>query len=954
MKTRYFQLLIPVLLFMSGVTRAQTAMTAGSEAQHQVEEVVVIGSRIKRQDFTSISPLVTLDAEQVTLSGITALEDLVNDAPQLVPYLDRSSNNPGTGVASLNLRGLGPNRTLVTLNGRRMAPADEFGAADINIIPARLIERVQVVTGGASTVYGSDAVAGVVDFVLNDRFEGLEVTGQYDTFEEGDGDVTDLSVVFGFGNERSHVTGFLNVQDREPVFAGDRVLTEIRLQESFTPGSVGELQPSGSPTTPQGTIVFPPAIVPGTGAPPSQITFSGEGTPRPVNPVIDQYNFQPDNYLQVPLERTAAALFGSFELTDTTRLFAEVLFADTSSTLQLAPPPAFVEAVVNLDNPLLTDSQRGFFGSAYDPDGNGLAEFIFSRRLVETGPRILERDAETLRLILGVEGELGANWDWDATVGVSDVQGDNITGNSVFAGRFNQGLLVDPATGACVDEANGCVPFNPFGLSIPPEAAEFLRTGDLISTYSVDENLVSVNVTGDAITLPAGAVGVAAGVEWRELSSRNDPAPELISVGVLGFGGAAQVRGTTDVAEVYAEVLVPILSAAPFADYLAVEAGYRYSDYKFSGAVDNWKVGVDWSPTPSVRFRAMLQQAVRAPNIDELFAQASERPGMLFSPGEDFCAASADPVARGLTDLCVAQGIPADQVGVYQPTIDIGLVVFEGGGNTSLNPETAETLTAGVVVQPERIPHLSLSLDYYRIEIDNAIGSTSLTSALDLCARSNDPASQFCSPVVRDATGNIREYTNPQFNLAALAVEGVDLAVNYRFDLSDSLALFGNSASINVQMLANFAMENTVKSTPTGNPLDCAGFYGGACSFGIDLFQVVPEYRSSTRLTYESGPLTVGLNWQWIGDIDLHLDITCRDFSQFCYPSELDQISDRSYIELSGWFEIGEHAEIFGGVSNLFEEEAPLMGFGATQSNTAPQLYDVYGRRFFVGARYRL
>jgi outer membrane receptor protein involved in Fe transport len=950
---------LALCLAVSSVTLADggLAQPAGSNPSGNglvLEEVVVTGSRIKRKDYTSISPLVTLDAERITLSGVTAVEDLVNEAPQLVPQFNRASNSPGTNASGLNLRGLGENRTLVTLNGRRMVPGDSFGAVDVNVIPSRLLKRVEIVTGGASTVYGSDAVAGVVNFIVDDEFEGLEVTGQYDTFEEGDGDVKDLSVLFGFGNDRGHLTGFFNYQDREPVFAGDRPFSFERLQERFFPPNAGELAPAGSANTVAGRVVFPPAILPGTDGPPVQITFNEDGSPRARNPDLDQYNFQPINYLQTPLRRDSFALFGKYDLTPRISAYGELLYSETSAASQLAPPPAFVEAVVNLDNPLLTESQRELFGSAFDPDGDGLTQFVFARRLEETGPRRLIREAETLRAVLGLKGELSERWDWELSYTSSDVRGDQIVGNAVFADRFTQGLLVDPDTGACSDPSNGCVPFNPFGLTIPEEAAAFLRTGDVKDSYSVDEDIVNFALTGEWLELPAGPIGLAAGVEWRELSASESPDPNFAGGGVLGLNARRRINGSTDVSEVFVEALVPLLAGAPVADYLGLEAGYRRSDYKYSGTADNWKFGVDWAPIADLRFRVMAQRAIRAPNIDELFAEAAEQPGALSDIQADFCTASADPVGNGLTDLCVAQGIPAAQVGIYEAQENYPLTSFEGGGNTDLDPEAADTLTAGIVYQPQWLEDFSVSLDYYSIEIDNAIGSTALENALSLCADSRDPQSQFCQPVVWDQSGNIAQYTNPLFNLATLKAEGIDLAVNYSFDLGSTLALPGESARLALQVLVNYAMENTLQSTPTSTEVDCAGFYGGACRFGVRFFQIIPEYRSSTRLTYYSGPLSVALNWRWIGDVANQIDVACEETPQFCYPTVLEDIDARNYLELSGRFEFGERAEIFGGITNLTEEEPPLMGIGAIQSNTAPSLYDVFGRRFFLGFTYRI
>jgi iron complex outermembrane receptor protein len=944
-----------VSLALANAGMAQSNSTREASADPGlIEEIVVTGSRIKRKDYSSISPLVTLDAEQITFSGVTAVEDLVNEAPQLVPQFNRASNSPGANASGLNLRGLGENRTLVALNGRRMAPGDAFGAVDVNVIPSQLLKRVEIVTGGASTVYGSDAVAGVVNFIINDDYEGVEVTAQYDRFGEGDGDVMDLSLLFGFGNDRGHITGFVNYQDREPVFAGDRPFSAERLQERFFPPNAGELAPAGSANTIPGRIVFPRAVLPGTGGPPVEITFNDDGSPRARNPDTDQYNFQPANYLQTPLRRNSYALFGKYELTQRISAYGELLYSETTASSQLAPPPAFVEARVNLDNPLLTDSQRELFDSAFDPDRDGVAQFVYARRLEETGPRQLIREADTLRAVLGLKGDLSERWDWELSYSMTEVRGESQVGNAVFSDRFTQALLVDPDSGACTDASNGCVPFNPFGLPISDEAADFLRTGTISESYTADEDVLNFAVTGDWLELPAGPIGIAAGFEWRERSATEGTDPSFSGGGILGLVPRRRIDGSADVSEIFIEGLIPLLAGVPFADYLGLEAGYRRSDYKFSGVADNWKIGTDWAPMPGLRFRVMAQRAIRAPNIDELFAEAAVNPGSLMDTNADFCDASNDPVANGLTDLCVAQGIPADQLGVYEATPNYPLISFEGGGSTNLDPETADTLTAGVVYQPEWLEGFSMSLDYYDIEIDNAIGSTDIENALRLCGDSRNAQSQFCEPVVRDQSGNISQYTNPQFNLATLKAEGIDLALNYSLDLGSTLALPGHSARVAVQVLFNYAMDSTLQSTPTSTPIDCAGFYGGACRFGVPFFQIVPEYRSSTRLTYYSGPLSLALNWRWIGEVANQLDVACEETPQFCYPSELGELDSRNYLEFSGRFEFGERAEIFGGVSNLTEEEPPLMGTGAVQSNTAPSLYDVFGRRFFVGLRYRI
>ena len=336
-----------------------------------------------------------------------------------------------------------------------------------------------------------------------------------------------------------------------------------RLQESFTPGQIGQLEPSGSPINPAGVIFFPQVPLPGSGGEPVQVTFDPDGSPRAFDFENDQYNFQPTNYLQVPLERESAALFGRYRLTERTEAFAEVLYSSTSSTSQLAAAPGFVFAFVNTDNPLLTPAQRDLFSGPFDPDGDGFAQAIFAKRLVDVGPRRITREADTLRVVLGLEGDLSDSWDWQATYSWSEVKGEAITGNAAFGDRFEQALLVDPQTGQCFDPSNGCVPFNPFGFAIPEDGVAFLRTGDITEDYGLEEDIFTVVLTGDVFELPAGPVSIAVGAEWRELSSFFEPDTNFVGSNVLGFNAGSAVDGSLDVAEYFVEALVPLLAEYP-------------------------------------------------------------------------------------------------------------------------------------------------------------------------------------------------------------------------------------------------------------------------------------------------------------------------------------------------------------------------------------------------------
>lgn len=957
--------IVPALILSPSLVLSQNepengAEEAKAEDRAPIEEVIVTGSRIKRQDFSSISPIVTLEREDVTLAGITALEDLLNDAPQLVPTFDRTGNNPGRNAAELSLRGLGANRTLLTLNGRRLAPYSVFGTVDVNTIPARLVERVEIVTGGASTVYGSDAVAGVVNFIVDTDFEGFEVTTQYDTFEAGDGEVLDASVLAGGGGDRWHLTGFVNWQDRQPVFTADRRISEVireEYQPPFFPPPFGELGPSGSPTTGAGVGIG--ILAGGVQVP---FTFGEDGAPRFFQIPDDLYNFQERNYLQTPLERLALGLFGDVALAGRLRLFGELLASKVATDSLLAPAPSGASLrLMNFDHPLLTAEQRAWLAIAdLNPASTGIAEFIFGRRFLETGPRVRAADTDSLRMVVGLDGQWLDDWDWELTFSHSESDRDTTFRGGVFASRFAQSLLADPVTGQCFDPGNGCVPVNPFGLgSITDEALAFLETGPILDTESVEERILSFNTTGELLELPAGALAMAAGLEFRDLASRFSPDPNFVGGGVLGYLSNSPVDGAQEVGEVYAEFLAPLLSDAPFADYLGLEAGYRYSDYEFSGGVDNWKIGADWSPAPRLRFRVMAQRAIRAPNIDELFRTPviSERTQPLAADG---CVAENDPVGNGWLDLCVAQGIPAERVG-QQPVAGLfapDLILAAGGGSTELAPEEADTLTAGVVWQPAAWDPFSLSVDYYRIEIDNAIGGTSLDNALALCFEDNDPDSPFCRSIVRGPDFYLAEYTNPQFNLARRVAEGVDLALATSFDLGSGWALDGASATLYLRVLFNHAIESSTQVTALAPTIDCVGFYGGECR---GLIPTTPEHRAITQAIYRSGPFSAALRWQWIDALDNHLDITCELGLPACLDgitgqpllSNLGSTGARDYFDLSARYAFGDHVEVYGGVSNLFEKEPPQLGAGQVQSNTAPALYDVFGRRWFAGITYR-
>ncbi len=912
------------------------------EEEH-VDEITVTGSRIARRDFSAPSPIVTLDTAELQLSGTTTVEDLLNTLPQVIADRDRTTNSGG-GTAAINLRGMGIGRTLIMLNGRRFSASQIGGAVDVNNIPAALIERVEVVTGGASAVYGSDAVVGVVNFIIDDDFDGLEINAQYDITHEGDGQTFDLSVSGGtqFAGGRGHVTGFLNYHERQSLLGGDREFTSVVIGEDD-----GHLVEEGSSAVPEGAILFPETII--DGVPINRVLFNRDGTLRPANFPEDLYNFAPYNYLQVPLERTVAAAFLQYEFNASLRGELEMLYAHNEIAQQLAPTPFSFFGSVSIDSPFLPPETRQVFSDSFDPDGDGLAEFFMRRRLQEMEPRRLEDMRDVIRLLAGLDGEMTDAWKWQAYYSYTETDVDPLLLNAVSASRFEQALLIDPLTGGCLDPSNGCVPANIYGAgNLSPEAAEFLRIGTLENEEQIEEQIASVVFTGELWSLPAGALGAAAGLEWRRLEALFMPDPAALAGDVVGFRSDQPAIGATEVKEVYAEVLVPLLADLAAAKYLAVEAGARSSDYSTAGTVETWKLGVEWMPTESLRFRAMYQETIRAPSVLEIFEVPRQDIRERFNPVTDLCSASRDPVGNGLTDVCVAQGLDPALVGVFEAP-DRNFVTFFTGGNPDLEPEESKSVTLGFVLQPTNIAGVSFSLDYFDIEINDAIADIE-AGALAACFALKDPNSNLCSGYVRDASGRIAEANNYPRNVAVQRSEGVDLQLHYSLD-APSLALFDDFANLDLTLNGTWYMTNGSQADPLTPFFDCAGYYGPTCAFSS--FGTLPEFKTTMRLTYASGPLTASLRWRWIDGMKNSEPIFTALFNLPDPVLAIPEIGSKSYFDLSGTYDFSDSVTVYGGANNLFDTGPPLLAGAQTNHNTDPSTYDAIGRQYFLGITYR-
>jgi iron complex outermembrane receptor protein len=923
-----------------GPALAQTE--AATLSDESIEEIVVTGSRLMRRDFSAPSPITTISREALAFSGQVTLEATLNKLPQITPDFDRTANNPGNGTARVNLRGLGSNRTLVMLNGRRLASAGIGSSVDVNSLPQALMERVEVITGGATTVYGSDAVAGVVNFVTRTDFEGFGLdTSVYGT-EQGDSTIYDINLTFGhqFSNGKGNVTLFAGHYDRESLFMSEREFTQVQWIDTWE----GELEQGGSSAVPEG-IIFSPRIDFGNGDGAVRTIFEPNGDPRAFVSPDDFYNYAPVNYLQTPLKRSSAGAFLNYDLTDNIEAYTELTFTRSERDQNLAPVPVFANLVVNLDNPALTPATSQLFADNLFPAGPNQVAGFFGRRMLESGARIIESTSDYSRVVAGLRGELTDNWDFDAWVIYNKADQDETLRNAVSFSRFQQGLLVDPATGQCFDPSNGCVPVNMFGLgNMSPEAVAFVNSRPLDNPISRTQKSFSAFVRGDLFATWAGPIQTAIGVEFRN-DEGSFKADDLIFEGdILGYNGDAPVNGSEDVSEVYVEAILPLAEDAAFADYLALELGARYSDYKNAGEVDSYKAGFEWLPNQSVRFRAMYQRSVRAPNLLEAFQEQFSEigPYVAGSSDEDPCSATANPVATGNAEKCVITGLPANQIGVWEATVGVPVTLISGG-NPNLTPESAETYTIGAVFTLESLPNLQVSVDYFDLKVEDTIGDLTADVA---CFDSMNTSGLFCNAISRNPTTfDIVEIFEPKINRGLLSTKGIDTQINWSTDLPGALAIGNNSADLVVDLVWTHMTENSFQETSFGTTFDCAKHFGWPCNDSKS-GNTFPGDRVTANFNYTSGNFNTFLNWRWISSAN---NAAPYGSGFFGFPDPdlaVPTIPSKSFFDLGFGYRFGDNIIGRLSIANLTETSPAFMADAGKSANTDTSMYDIFGRSY--------
>ena len=953
---------------------------SGQEATptESMAEVVVTGSRIQNRDYEATSPVVTIAADAFELSGEVQIETVLNSLPQLVPSITTTSNNPSNGgQANIDLRGLSgaalAPRTLVLVDGSRLTPSNPTGVVDLNTVPTALIDGVEILTGGSSTTYGSDAIAGVVNVRLKRDFEGIQVSTQHNVTEQSDGSSTLIEAVMGgnFAGERGNAVLAFSFDERDSVLAGDREFGTVSRGPLLTPVGSGTV-PDGrvdwganGPTAAAVNQMFASygaaagSVLPTSslGLNPNGSVFSfGSGTTaNPVvnylgntedpgfNPLSYSYNFGPLNYLQLPINRKQVSAFLRYDaIPEHAEIYSRLMYTTFHADQQLASTPVTCSgAALGCSLPVANSAIPADLRTLLNSRTNNTAPLSFTRRYTEVGPRTQENRFDVMQALIGVRGDfqLGERaFDYDVYGSWGQVNNPALQGGNISRSRL-QAALNNPAAHA----SRGCAQFNPFGEgSLTPECAAAI-TINATNIFDLTQTNFVASVTGSMFTLPAGDVKFAVGGEYRDNDAAFRPDEYLASGDVVGFNAAQPVSGKIDVTEGFAELSVPLLHELPLVHTLGLDLGYRYSKYNIAGAADTYKAALQWSPVQSLSVRASYNRAIRAPSISELFLPQQENFPQYSDPCNFNSSFRTGPNAAQVTALCQAQGIPAALLPTFVQLNSQARSFI--GGNPELTPETADTYTFGVTwqsnVESSWARNLNVALDYYSYDIANVIQALSASSVVGRCFNQLDSnpdfeaSNQFCQMFSRNpANFVVTDVSTLSENLAGLRQTGVDLSLDWGLPLP--------AGNLNFRLLMTRLLSMEQQETV------------------VDPF--IPREGTISQTTASAFPKLKGvLTTGWaMGGLDLRYNLR--------YIDEMDAVNNNAllsppavgvaphvpsylYHDLVARWAMNDTFGFTLGVTNLADKDPPIYttdSQAGVQSNTDPSTYDVLGRRYFV------
>ncbi len=885
------------------------------------KEIIVTGSRIGRSGFTTPTPVTVLSSDQLVKASPSTIADSLRTIPALTATSgpQRASGTQGGGQAFLNLRNLGAVRTLTLLDGRRFVAASQFGTVDVNLLPSGLIQRVDIVTGGASAAYGSDAVAGVVNFVLDTKFEGLKGEVNKGISTEGDNAETRAVLTGGVSllSDRLHLIGSAEYYKNDGILEGARSWarrgsnlingpaggpTLISAQDVRVIGTYGGMLTGGTGGTAAQNALFR-GLQFGPGGTVSPYSFGSylTSTQQIGGDGVNSELFQEINR---PLER--AAFFGraEYDLTENFSVFGEASYGTTSTRYSTSVNRHQVTNPITIrrDNAFLPAQVRALF--AANPSVTSASMLRYS---VEGGFTDVDIKTDTDRYVGGFKGEIGGlkingYYQHGRTKQRTDVLNNEITAN--FARAVD--AVVNPATGQIVcrstltDPNNGCSPFNVFGVGSPSAAALAYTRGTSRTNSTFKEDVAAINLSGTAFEGWAGPISFATGFEYRKEQAELT-VDALSRAGAFLFANPQPWSGQYDVKEGYVETVIPLLRDVTLFRNLEFNGAVRYTDYSTSGGVTTWKAGLSWTPVESLRLRGTRSRDIRAPNLSELFTS-----------GRTNTVTVTDP---------------------FRNNVRLSGIFVTNSGNTSLQPEKADTLTLGAVYTPTFVPGLSVSVDYYDIKIKDAIGTLTGQQTLDQAFAGNTIAQSL---IQRDAAGNLTGLLAYPINLSELQTNGVDIEASYRVPLA---SMFETDATLSLRTVVSY-VGKLATTTPGSPSIDRAGEVGISAN---------PHWRFNAQADFNKGGFSFFNQVRFIGG-------GRYDNTRGPTAVDLQTIKAQAYWDSQigySFDDFGKGAELFLNVSNVLNQAPPFApGDGSIPVATNTALYDTFGRLFRVGFRF--
>ena len=956
---------LSITMALATAAAAQSSPPSGKAADN---EIVVTGSLIQRPNNTAVSPIVTVGEQAIKESGKVDLQDALNQLPSFTVGGNAATGGQGTGGrASINLHGLGTNRNLVLLDGRRLPLSDVNGNVDINILPESIISSVDVITGGASAVYGSDAMSGVVNFRTVRAFEGVQTDAQYSISEHGDANKVNASLALGthFNDGRGHMIAAISYAKQDPVNGSTRAFFHDKTPSSFL--ATGTFVPSAvnAPSAGVEQTLFTGYGSSGARNPLLNLGFNGDGTLFVQTGAVNYRGPTDGNgYLVVAgnvrmpvgqqvdflngVDRKAAFLKGDYDLTSRLTAYGQFMYVDL--TVHTASGGSLTQfgnlTTIPVTNPFIPSDLGVVLASRPNP----AAPFTWNGRYLGIPYKNWDENYRVQQYLLGLKGDIAPNWTFDVFTSYDQSIHDQTLHDAVLKSRVQ--TLLNASDGGNSLCSGG---FNPFGdahMRAVSQACISYITKNAISQERLGQTQVQGQVNGKLFDLGAGPVQVAVVADYRRNTYSFSPDSDLQTQNIEAVIASLPAAGHISVKEFAAQVDVPLLANRHLIEEFGVGAAVRVSDYSTSGTVTSYEADARWRPVRSLLIRGSYQRAVRAPNIGELYSPQQgvqlvigTPPGALGDPCDVRSTARTGANASSVAGLCVAQGVPAPAIGSYTfPTTATGQLV---SGNTGLTPETANTYNVGFVlsspVTSGPFADVTFSVDYYSISIKNVISTVPGLTVLSKCYNldgSNptyDVNNLYCKLIQRDATGQIVTVATPFLNLGSLKTDGVEAQLSW----STAAPFLEGSGRLFVNSAVGWLGQYKVQLLPGTAFLDYAGISNGAAGTGSVPPRATPRWKALTSFGYRSSLLTAGLRWRYQSAMNDTTAVLTPSTAQVGVPSY-------SMWDLFGSVRINSRVELRAGVNNLFDKGLPFVA--SSQNGTDTALYDPVGRSFFVGA----